>query len=84
MSLESRVERLEQAAGIGDDAGLCACPTMRWDIRPYLNESTSVEDARSDTRPAQVCERCRRPKRIIQLIGCYTRADVEASRSDSH
>ena len=78
MALDGRIERLERALGVGDgdDDGPCKCPTMNRDIRSYMGEGNSVADARNDTRPAEVCGRCRRPKRIIQFVGCSTREDV--------
>ena len=83
MNLQTRVEKLESALGVGDDDGLCKCPTMSVDMRVYGTGGTSAADWKSDTRPAQVCARCNRPKQVIQFVVCRTRADVEASRSGS-
>jgi hypothetical protein len=80
MNLQTRVEKLESALGVGDDGGLCKCPTMSVDMRVYGTGGTSAADCKSDTRPAGVCAACGKPKQIIKIVVCRTRADVEASR----
>jgi hypothetical protein len=64
MSIESRIETLEQA----HDPGLCGCIPGNCEIRKYEGAPDEESAAESDTRPPLVCARCGREKRIIQLV----------------
>lgn len=65
--MSNRVKKLEQAAGIADSE-LCSCPTGNLDQRVYHDGHA---EAAADTRPAEVCARCGREKKIVKYIICY-------------
>jgi len=64
MSLLNRVEKLEQACGVGNESGVCACHGVgNVDIRITDEEDEKMMvDAR---RPPRRCDECGRERRII-------------------
>ncbi len=64
MSLLNRVEKLEQACGVGNESGDCVCHGVgKVDIRITDEEDEkTMADAR---RPPQLCDECGRARRII-------------------
>ncbi len=64
MNLQNRVEKLEQACGVGNESGVCRCHgvgKVNIRITDEENENT-MADAR---RPPQLCDECGRERRII-------------------
>lgn len=63
MSIESRVEKLEQATG-GGASCVCRNPT---EVRRYFGPDAEAEAA-LDERPAAACGVCGLPKQLINVI----------------
>jgi hypothetical protein len=67
MSLQNRLEKLEDAHGARKD-GMCACVYPgSMDIRYYLNDS-SEHDADADTREPERCGECGGERRLIKVV----------------
>lgn len=62
MSVKSRVDKLERAAGlVGGET--CICP-INFEVRYYADETEN--DA--DERPPEVCGACGREKNLIRVV----------------
>jgi len=71
MSIQSRVEKLEQAHP-ASESGMCECNVVgRRDLRSYTGDGDNYDAADADTRPPRRCDLCGLPMRIIKLI-CVT------------
>jgi len=64
MSLLNRVEKLEQACGVGSESGVCVCHGVGNGNIRFTDEEDEkmMADAR---RPPQLCDECGRERRII-------------------
>jgi hypothetical protein len=70
MNLHSKLERLEEQAGISTD-GRCHCyRVVNVDVRTYFEETgmASHDAADADTRPPATCQECGGQKKIIKFI----------------
>ena len=64
MSLLNRVEKLEQACGVGSESGDCACHGVgNVDVR-IAHEDDAEEMAEAE-RPPRRCAECGRERRIV-------------------
>lgn len=61
MSVKSRVDRLDGA--VGGSAEHCTCGPYDCRVR--------YEDELVDTSPAKTCERCGRPREVVQMHVVY-------------
>jgi hypothetical protein len=64
MKLSNRLEKLERAFNIGAGGQLCGCKGMAKDVRVFDEESPE-RNPDAETRPAAICEVCRRPKQVL-------------------
>jgi hypothetical protein len=64
MGLLKRVEKLEQAAGVGNKSGVCACHGVgKVDIR--ITDEEDEQMMADAARPPRLCDECGRERRII-------------------
>ena len=81
MGIRQRVERLERAAGPLSNGTACVCRGMSsYDVRYYLEDETSEEDAERDERPPEVCAVCRAPKTLLKVVYAQSRGRPEHER----
>jgi hypothetical protein len=64
MSLLNKVKKLEQASGVGNESGVCACYGVgNIDVR--LSDEGDAKKMANAARPTQLCDECGREQRII-------------------